>query len=167
MLRPVVISLVLAVAFAIVGVLSGGTQLLYWLSSPGHPMHWWFAHMHLMLGGCIAAVTVDEAADGLARRGVLIRHLVMPGCLDETCAILEWIATTLGPVFAITSEGRALRLQGDTRKTAMEFRKHLGWYTKGLPGAADLRQQLFAIESMSEAEEIFSEYLFGSVRSAA
>ncbi len=61
----------------------------------------------------------------------------------------------------------ALRLQGDTRKTAMEFRKHLGWYTKGLPGAADLRQQLFAIESMSEAEEIFSEYLFGSVRSAA
>jgi putative pyruvate formate lyase activating enzyme len=35
--------------------------------------------------------------DGLARRGVLIRHLVMPGCLDETKAILEWIASTLGP----------------------------------------------------------------------
>jgi nifR3 family TIM-barrel protein len=61
----------------------------------------------------------------------------------------------------------ALRLQGDTRKTALEFRKHLGWYTKGLPGAAELRQQLFAIESMAEAESIFSEYLFGSVRSAA
>jgi nifR3 family TIM-barrel protein len=53
----------------------------------------------------------------------------------------------------------ALRLQGDTRKTALEFRKHLGWYTKGLPGAADLRQQLFAIESMAEAERIFEEYL--------
>src|SRR6266480_1116328 len=25
----------------------------------------------------------------------------------------------------------ALRLQGDTRKTALEFRKHFGWYTKG------------------------------------
>ena len=61
----------------------------------------------------------------------------------------------------------ALRLQGDTRKTAMEFRKHLGWYTRGLPGAADLRQQLFAIESMAEAEGIFSDYLYGSVRSAA
>jgi tRNA-dihydrouridine synthase B len=61
----------------------------------------------------------------------------------------------------------ALRLQGDTRKTAMEFRKHLGWYTKGLPGASELRQRLFAIESMVQAEEIFSEYLFGSVRSAA
>jgi putative pyruvate formate lyase activating enzyme len=36
-------------------------------------------------------------ADGLARRGVLIRHLVMPGYLDETRAILHWIATELGP----------------------------------------------------------------------
>ena len=35
--------------------------------------------------------------DGLARRGLLIRHLVMPGQTDETRAILEWIATELGP----------------------------------------------------------------------
>jgi tRNA-dihydrouridine synthase len=61
----------------------------------------------------------------------------------------------------------ALRLQGDTRKTALEFRKHLGWYTKGLRDASELRQRLFTIESMAEAEAIFSDYLFGSVRSAA
>ena len=36
-------------------------------------------------------------ADGLAQRGLLIRHLVMPGALDETRAILEWIAEELGP----------------------------------------------------------------------
>jgi tRNA-dihydrouridine synthase B len=53
----------------------------------------------------------------------------------------------------------ALRLQGDHRKTALEFRKHLGWYTKGLPGSAELRQRLFAIESMHEAEELFAAYL--------
>jgi nifR3 family TIM-barrel protein len=53
----------------------------------------------------------------------------------------------------------ALRLQGDTRKTALEFRKHLGWYTKGLRGASDLRQRLFAIESMAEAERLFAAYL--------
>jgi nifR3 family TIM-barrel protein len=53
----------------------------------------------------------------------------------------------------------ALRLQGDNRKTAIEFRKHLGWYTKGLPGSAELRQRLFAIESMAEAEAIFAAYL--------
>lgn len=36
-------------------------------------------------------------ADGLARRGLLLRHLVMPGCLDETRAILGWVAAELGP----------------------------------------------------------------------
>jgi len=53
----------------------------------------------------------------------------------------------------------ARHLQGDTRKTALEFRKHFGWYTKGLPGASELRQRLFAIESMAEAERIFGNYL--------
>ncbi len=32
---------------------------------------------------------------GLARRGVLLRHLVMPGMLDETRAILKWVAEEL------------------------------------------------------------------------
>ena len=36
-------------------------------------------------------------SDGVARRGVLLRHLVMPGSLDETRAILTWIADELGP----------------------------------------------------------------------
>jgi putative pyruvate formate lyase activating enzyme len=34
--------------------------------------------------------------EGLARRGLIVRHLVMPGALDETRAILEWVAETLG-----------------------------------------------------------------------
>jgi tRNA-dihydrouridine synthase B len=53
----------------------------------------------------------------------------------------------------------AIRLQGDTRKTVIEFRKHLGWYTRGLHGASDLRQRLFQIESIAEAEHIFLQYL--------
>ncbi len=56
----------------------------------------------------------------------------------------------------------ALRLQGDSRKTALEFRKHFGWYTKGVPGAAQLRERLFQIESMRQAEAIFAEYLAGA-----
>jgi nifR3 family TIM-barrel protein len=56
----------------------------------------------------------------------------------------------------------ALRLQGDTRKTALEFRKHFGWYTKGVAGAAGLRERLFQIESMRQAEAIFAAYLTGS-----
>jgi len=35
-------------------------------------------------------------ADGLARRGLLVRHLVMPGMLDETRAILRFVAADLG-----------------------------------------------------------------------
>jgi nifR3 family TIM-barrel protein len=53
----------------------------------------------------------------------------------------------------------AIRLQGDTRKTMVEFRKHLGWYTRGMHGASDLRQRLFQVESLAEAEEIFRAYL--------
>jgi tRNA-dihydrouridine synthase B len=53
----------------------------------------------------------------------------------------------------------ALRIQGDTRKTALEFRKHFGWYTRGVPGASALRERLFQIESMAEAEQIFARYL--------
>ena len=47
--------------------------------------------MHRQVGDLV----ID--ADGLARRGVLLRHLVMPGELDETRAILEWVARELGP----------------------------------------------------------------------
>jgi nifR3 family TIM-barrel protein len=55
-----------------------------------------------------------------------------------------------------------LDLQGDDRRTAVEFRKHLGWYTRGLPGAADLRRTLYAVESMAEVERIFQAYLEAS-----
>ena len=53
----------------------------------------------------------------------------------------------------------AIRLQGDSRKTVVEFRKHFGWYTRGMHHASDLRARLFQVESMLEAEAIFGEYL--------
>lgn len=63
--------------------------------------------------------------------------------------------------FAVASRHAklALEIQGDTRKTAIEFRKHLGWYTRGLPGASELRRDLHQIESMAEADRIFGRYL--------
>jgi putative pyruvate formate lyase activating enzyme len=47
------------------------------------------AAMHAQVG----ELKVDE--DGLALRGVLVRHLVMPGLLDDTREIMRWLATTL------------------------------------------------------------------------
>jgi putative pyruvate formate lyase activating enzyme len=42
----------------------------------------------------VGDLVIDER--GMARRGLLVRHLVMPGLLDETEAILRFIATELG-----------------------------------------------------------------------
>ena len=47
----------------------------------------------------------------------------------------------------------------DPRGAAIEFRKHLGWYVKGLPGSAEMRKKLYAVESFGEVEGIFGEYL--------
>jgi putative pyruvate formate lyase activating enzyme len=49
------------------------------------------AEMHRQVGDLV----LD--AHGLARRGLLLRHLVMPGMLDETRAILRFVADELGP----------------------------------------------------------------------
>ncbi|HEY4621646.1 MAG TPA: radical SAM protein [Gaiellaceae bacterium] len=46
--------------------------------------------MHRQVGDLV----LDER--GLARRGLLLRHLVMPGLLDETRAILRFVAEELG-----------------------------------------------------------------------
>ncbi|MBI4082808.1 MAG: transposase [Candidatus Lambdaproteobacteria bacterium] len=64
-------------------------------------------HRDRLLEGEVARVAIAEmhrqvgplrfAPDGLAERGVLLRHLAMPGYLAETRAILHWIAAELSP----------------------------------------------------------------------
>ena len=49
--------------------------------------------------------------------------------------------------------------EADPIGAALEFRKHLGWYVKGLPNSADLRKRLHAVNSFDEVEGIFAEYL--------
>jgi putative pyruvate formate lyase activating enzyme len=50
-----------------------------------------------ILEALVPVGSLEIGPDGLARRGVLIRHLVMPGAFEETEAILEWLASELGP----------------------------------------------------------------------
>ena len=38
-------------------------------------------------------VELDE--DGLIRRGTIVRHLILPGCAEESMEILDWIAENL------------------------------------------------------------------------
>ena len=35
-------------------------------------------------------------ANGLLRRGVVIRHLILPGNLDNTRAVIDWVASEFG-----------------------------------------------------------------------
>ena len=49
--------------------------------------------------------------------------------------------------------------QIDPKGAAIEFRKHLGWYVKGLPSSADLRRRLYAVTSLGDVEGIFADYL--------
>jgi nifR3 family TIM-barrel protein len=49
--------------------------------------------------------------------------------------------------------------EADPVGAALEFRKHLGWYAKGLPNSADLRRRLHTVNSFDEVEGIFGDYL--------
>jgi tRNA-dihydrouridine synthase B len=49
--------------------------------------------------------------------------------------------------------------EADLKGAAIEFRKHLGWYVKGLRDSADLRKKLYAVDRFSEIDGIFAEYL--------
>lgn len=40
-----------------------------------------------------------------------------------------------------------------------EMRKHMAWYTKGLPGASELRGRLNTAENMADMEQLMREYL--------
>ena len=89
-----------------------------------------------------------------------------PWIFDQTRDLLEGRPMRAGAVGggALRHRARA-RAHGATttspirRGAAIEFRKHLGWYVKGLPGSAELRKQLHAVTSLGEVEGIFDDYL--------
>ncbi len=52
----------------------------------------------------------------------------------------------------------AIAFESNEEKAMIEFRKHLGWYTKGLPNGRILRQELFAVTRLQEAESLLARY---------
>lgn len=83
----------LFMAFSVIGIINGGTQLAYWLRAPEHPQHWWFAHMGNMLGSCIAATTAFLVVNA-GRLGFETLSLVvwLAPAVVGTPAILIWTA---------------------------------------------------------------------------
>ena len=52
----------------------------------------------------------------------------------------------------------AVAFEKDEELAMREFRKHLGWYTKGLPDGRTLRQKLFQVKRLEEAQELLESY---------
>ncbi len=79
------------------------------------------AEMHRQVGPLV----VDD--HGLATRGLLLRHLVMPGLLDETEAILRWVAEELGPGTSVNVMAQyhpAGRVDGEYRELGRRIRRN-------------------------------------------
>ncbi len=57
---------------------------------------------------------------------------------------------------ALEHVGMVLAYDADPAGAAIEFRKHLGWYVKGLPGSAALRRRLHLIDTFDQVEGIFA-----------
>ncbi len=53
----------------------------------------------------------------------------------------------------------AVAFEANPEKAVREFRKHLGWYTRGLPNGKQLRQELFQSTSLDEIRELLEGYL--------
>src|SRR5689334_18496177 len=88
-----------------------------------------------------------------------------PWIFDQTRALLEGKPKPAAPSIerrfeiALDHARMADAYEADPRGAAIEFRKHLGWYVKGVPGSAELRRKLHAVVSLSEVEDVFAEYL--------
>lgn len=61
----------------------------------------------------------------------------------------------------------AIAFERDEVLAMVEFRKHLGWYTKGLPDGRTLRQRLFEVRRLEEAKELLESYRSGALVAAA
>jgi tRNA-dihydrouridine synthase B len=97
-----------------------------------HGAPWIFEQARAALDGR----PVPDAPDVARRFEVVLEH---------ARAAIAFKATAAGQV----QEELAMR----------EFRKHLGWYTKGLPGGRQLREELFQVRSLGEAEALLEGYL--------
>jgi len=88
-----------------------------------------------------------------------------PWIFRQARALLDGLAKPPDPApeerFATALEHARLTLavEGESPRAAREFRKHLGWYTRGLPGSAELRAKLHQVRALAEVERVFAEYL--------
>jgi tRNA-dihydrouridine synthase B len=88
-----------------------------------------------------------------------------PWIFAQARAALHGLAVPADPPvserFAIVLEHacNAVAFENDETVAMRDFRKHLGWYTKGLPAGKALREELFRVHRLAEAEALLESYL--------
>jgi tRNA-dihydrouridine synthase B len=93
-----------------------------------------------------------------------------PWIFTQARALLDGLPMPSAPpvaerfAVALRHARMAAEFEVDPRGAAIEFRKHLGWYVKGLPGSAELRQRLHAVNTFDEVGALFADYLETSAR---
>ena len=55
----------------------------------------------------------------------------------------------------------AVEFEHNPERAIIDFRKHLGWYTKGLPDGRRLRTELFQTETLQDVERLLEAYRAG------
>jgi len=123
-------------------------------------------------GDIDCAADVVRMHDHTGCAGVMIGRgsFGQPWIFDQARALLDGTPVPATPTvaerFAIALDHARMAdaYEIDQRGAAIEFRKHLGWYVKGLPGSADLRKRLHAVTSLMEVEGILGDYLAAVTR---
>jgi nifR3 family TIM-barrel protein len=96
--------------------------------------------------------------DGVAvGRGCLGRPWLFRDLVDVFSGATPRTPPTFGEVAQIMIEHATLLVEWFGEQVAMRcFRKHGGWYTKGFPSSAKLRERLMGVCSLAELEEALS-----------
>jgi len=100
----------------------------------------------------------QTGCDGVAvGRGCLGRPWLFRDLADVLAGADPQTPPTFGEVAHIMLEHAALLVDWFGEHSAMlSFRKHGGWYTRGFPSSARLRERLMRVHTLAELEEVLS-----------
>jgi len=88
-----------------------------------------------------------------------------PWLIRESLALLEGlepVPPTVAERLAVARKHLELFVVEEGERVAlMEMRKHLAWYSKGLPGAAQFRSAVNRVEAMAELVQVMEEFFGG------
>ncbi len=114
-------------------------------AAPGYP-----AHNATAVAGMVRQVGPLEAgADGIGTRGVLIRHLVLPGRVEETEAVLAFIRERFGTEMPLSLMGQYFPAHRAAATPGYDRKLFPGEYERAVAAAVKLGLSNVFIQEMA------------------